>query len=304
MTMGERRLPRSMNHPAMPLLVSATAALVVACATATGPDLSGMTFSSEPLLGKVVWHDLVTEDLEAARRFYGGLFGWTFEESTGAGGRDYVLARQGDTYVAGLVPIDSSDDGTRLSRWLPYVSVADVDEAVGRGLNAGAVVAASARDVNLGRVAAIVDPEGAVIGLARSRIGDPDDRTTAAAPGRPVWSELLANDPAAAAAFYRSVVGYDVRRIERRGGQYTFLTAAGIERAGILDNPSARWKPTWLTYFGVDDPAAAAVRAETLGGRIVLRPSPELRENSMAVVTDPAGAVLVLQRWPRQEASK
>jgi predicted enzyme related to lactoylglutathione lyase len=123
---------------------------------------------------------------------------------------------------------------------------------------------------------------------------------TAAAPGRPIWSELLSNDPGAAADFYRSVVGYDVRRVERRGGEYTFLAAAGKDRAGILENPSTEWKPVWLTYFGVEDPAAAAVRAKALGGRIVVEASPEIREGSMAVVADPSGAVLVLQRWSSQ----
>ena len=31
--------------------------------------------------------------------------------------------------AAGLVKIPAATDGTKLSRWLPYVSVADVDEA-------------------------------------------------------------------------------------------------------------------------------------------------------------------------------
>lgn len=281
-------------------VTSAVTCLIVACTMASRPDLSGMSFASEPLTGKMIWHDLITEDIGAARRFYGGLFGWTFEDSSTRGG-DYLLARDGNVYVAGLVAIERPDDGAHLSRWLPYVSVPDVDEAVERSVAAGADVAASARDVGLGRVAAIVDPQGAVIGLAQSAVGDPDDRTTAAAPGRVVWSELLADDPAAAADFYRAVVGYAPRTIERRRGAYTFLAAAGRDRAGILENPSDEWEPLWLTYFGVDDPRAAAAMAAELGGRIVLEPSPEVREGSMAVVTDPSGAVLVLQRWSAQQ---
>jgi uncharacterized protein len=276
-------------------LAAAAACLAAACTTAGRPDLSGMSFASEPLIGKMVWHDLMTEDIDAARRFYGGLFGWTFEESTGARGRDYLLARAGNVYVAGLLPIERPADGTRLSRWLPYVSVPDVDDAVDKSVEAGAGVAASARDVSIGRVAAIVDPQGAVIGLARSDVGDPDDRTTAPGPGRVVWSELLADDPEAAASFYGSVVGYTPRRVERRRGLYTMLAVAGKDRAGILENPT-EWKPVWLTYFGVEDPAAAAKLAKALGGTIVLEPSPEIREGNMAVVTDPSGAVLVLQR--------
>ena len=88
--------------------------------------------------------------------------------------------------------------------------------------------------MNLGRVAAIIDPEGAVVGLVTSDIGDPDDSTTAAAPGRVVWSELLSSDPAAAAEFYSALAGLEAEVVERRGGQYTLLTGQGVNRAGIM----------------------------------------------------------------------
>jgi len=274
---------------------------LAACTTASRPDLSGMSFASTPQIGKIVWHDLITEDLDSAKRFYQGLFDWTFEISKGPGGQEYAVARSGNIYVAGMVEIAAATDGSKLSRWLPYVSVADVDTAVAAGVAAGAEVAVSAREVNIGRVAALIDPEGAVIGLARSSVGDPDDRTTAPAAGRPVWTELLADNPAAAADFYRVLGDYDVSTIERRRGQYTLLATEGNYRAGILKKPADRIEPVWLTYFGVDDPVAAAILAESLGGKIILPASPELRDGTMAIVTDPSGAVLVLQNWTRME---
>ena len=258
-----------------------------------------MSFASEPLTGKVIWHDLMTEDLDSARRFYSGVLGWTFDTTQGPGGQEYAVASSGNVYVAGMLEIEGTTDGTKYSRWLPYVSVADVDTSVSNAVAAGASVAVSARDVNLGRVAALIDPEGAVIGLARSNFGDPDDSTTAPAAGRPVWSELLSNNPSAAADFYQELGDYDVNTIERRGGEYTLLVNDGANRAGILKNPGENQDPVWLTYFGVDDPAAAAATAESLGGNIILPVSPELRDGTMAVVTDPSGAILVLQNWKR-----
>jgi hypothetical protein len=287
---------RPSSRLATSLSVAFLLAVPAACVSTSKIDTSGMSFSSEPLVGKIVWNDLITEDLDAARRFYGELFGWTFEQSTRPGGRSYTLARSGKVYVAGMVQVDSPAEGKTLSRWLPYASVDNVDASVARATAAGGKVAVAPRNVNLGRVAAIIDPEGAVIGLARSRIGDPDDTTTAAGVGRVVLTELLANDSAAAARFYETVVGYESRTIERRGGQYTLLTRAGTSRAGILKNPSDQASPAWLTYFGVADPASAANRAESLGGKIVLPPSPQLREGTMAVVADPSGALLVLQK--------
>ncbi|MGD8557625.1 MAG: VOC family protein, partial [Chromatiales bacterium] len=241
------------------------------------------------------WHDLVTEDPAAAERFYEGLFGWSFQKATGSSGHAYSVARSGSVWVAGIVAVDPRADGTTLSRWLPYVSVDDVDRAVEASVSAGGTVAVTARSVPLGRVAAIIDREGAVIGLARSNIGDPDDSTTAPAPGRVIWNELISNDVATATDFYRRVIGFDTRTIERRGGKYTLLGHHGIDRAGILKNPTPDWSPVWLTYFGVQDAAAAAARAEQLGGQILVPVSPEVREGTMAVIKDPTGALLVLQ---------
>lgn len=280
------------------LLAAVVLVFVAACTTASRPDLTGMSFSSDPLLGKVMWHDLITEDLAASRAFYEGMFGWTFEASTGTRGEDYLLARDGDVLVAGLVDYKAPADGKKYSRWLPYISVDDVDAAMSRALAGGARTVASARDVSLGRVAAIVDPQGAVIGLARSSIGDPDDKTTAPAPGRPVWTELLADDPAVAATFYRSVAGYDVEITQRRGGEYIFLANDGVNRAGIFKNPTDEdYMPVWLTTFGVTDPDASAAKAESLGGTIILPASPDLRDGTTAVITDPTGAILVLRAW-------
>ncbi|HEY7378838.1 MAG TPA: VOC family protein [Steroidobacteraceae bacterium] len=259
-------------------------------------DTSGMSFSSDPLVGKVVWNDLVTEDLDGAKRFYGKLFGWTFQDTTSYSGQPYALAKSGNVYVAGLLSVPPRRDGQKVSRWVPYVSVPDVDAALDRVKEAKGGIPVPARDVRIGRVAAIVDPEGAVIGLVRSKIGDPDDATTKAAWGRIVWTELLSNNPSAAADFYRSVMGYEPRTIERRGGQYTLLTRRGVERAGILKNPTENWSPDWLTYIGVADPSDAAKSVEALGGKILVPVSPQIREGAIAVVADPAGAVLVLQK--------
>jgi uncharacterized protein len=281
------------------LAVSVTGAVIAAvagCVSTTLIDSSEISFSEQPLTGKVVWNDLLTDDIASARKFYGGLFGWTFEESGERAGHSYAIARAGRAYVAGILEVSNREDGKEMSRWLPFVSVTDVDEAIRRATASGARVAVGARDVPMGRVAAVVDPEGAVIGLARSRLGDPDDASTAPAIGRIVWSELLANDPEAAAKFYEAVVGYSARVIERRGGQYTLLTNGGTTRAGVLKNPSNEADPVWLTYFGVADPATATERVKALGGTVVLPPSQQLREGTIALVTDPTGALLVLQK--------
>jgi len=285
-----------MRPGTLPVLL-VVAGTLAGCTSAGGPGLSEMSFSDEPLIGKFVWFDLITDDAAAVRDFYSGLFGWVFETTRGPLGNDYYLARDGGVYVGGVVPAAGPADGSEISRWLPYVSVADVDGSVVRARTDGAEVVVSPLDIRLGRVAVIVDPQGAPVGLARSRIGDPDDATTVGGPGRVVWIELIADDIARASSFYEAVVGYQAHRIDRPGGQYTMLEADARDRAGILPNPTD-WKPQWIVFFGVDDPAEATERAEALGGEVLLAPTPEVRGGSLAIVRDPSGAVLALQEWP------
>ena len=289
---------KKMNRRARLLLVTALATLIAACSATTPPPAAGISLSSEPLTGKFVWHDLVTDDPDGARRFYAGLLGWEFEQTTHPHGGDYTLIRRDDHYVGGMVRVEDPA-GTDYSRWLPYLSVADVDAAVRFTESAGGSAAVGPLDLgNIGRAAAVRDPQGAVLGLLRSRMGDPDD-SVAPASGHIVWNELLAADDAAASGFYESLAGLQADTVSRRGGEYTLLRAQGRERAGIMQRPDPRVTPLWLTHFAVADVAAATARAEALGGRVLLAPSPELREGTLAVVTDPGGAILALQQWPR-----
>ena len=94
-------------------------------AVATALTLDGCT--SAPLLstrfppiaaggsqlpGKIVWHDLVTQDPAPVQRFYTGLFGWQFDQITSG----YAVARNGDRLIGGVAKIDSQASGSHSSR--------------------------------------------------------------------------------------------------------------------------------------------------------------------------------------------
>jgi len=288
-----------MNTTVFRLLLALTlTGMITACSVTTPGAAGAVSLSNEPLLGKFVWHDLVTDDPAAARRFYGSLLGWEFEQTTHPRGGDYTLILANGHYLGGMIEVDDPA-GADYSRWLPYLSVADVDAAVRLTESAGgSTVVAPVELENLGRAAAITDPQGAVLGLLRSRIGDPDDSLPPTA-GRIVWNELLAADDTGAGRFYAALAGLEVSTIARRGGEYTLLRAQDRDRAGIMERPDPRVTPLWLAYFAVADVDAATRRAAELGGRVLLAPSPDLREGKMAVVTDPGGAILALQQWPQ-----
>ena len=271
------------------------AALVASCTTPGGNRLADVPLSDEPLLGKFIWHDLITDDVKAATAFYGGLLGWTFEETTHPGGGDYTIVFSGERLVAGIVALDDPANAD-YSRWLGYLSVQDVDEAVDATRSAGGNAVAGPLDLpNVGRAAAIQDPQGAVVGLIRSDLGDPDD-SLAPQPGVVVWNEMLASDDAEAAAFYAAIGGLQVREEPRPGGVYRVLNAQGRDRSAVMQRPNDDIEPFWLTHFAVGDVAEAAQRAAALGGEVLLGPDPELRDGTIALVVDPTGAVLALQQ--------
>jgi hypothetical protein len=53
-----------------------------------------------------------------------------------------------------------------------------------------------------------------------------------------------------------------------------------------------------LPYLLVSEPAQLVTRVRSLGGDVLLEPNAGVRKGSLAVVTDPSGAVVALQKYP------
>jgi predicted enzyme related to lactoylglutathione lyase len=256
----------------------------LACATSPAislPPIGGAgTQAIQP--GRFVWLDLVTPDLESAQAFYGGLFGWTFER-----GSDYVTVLHAGAPIAGMVSREV-DEG---SLWLSSLSVADVDRAAERVGQAGGVVRRGPLDAGeRGRMALVTDPGGALLLLLRATGGDPPD--VRAEPGAWFWRELWTHDVSEALAFYATMADYERREVSFRGGSYTVLETDGEARAGVAELLDKEVRSNWLPYVRVKDPDRTLTRAETLGARVLVR------DENAAILLDPNGAPLGIQRWP------
>ena len=125
------------------------------------------------LSGKLVWADLTTPDPDAARRFYGELFGWTFT-SVGSGKEAYALAHIDGVAIAGIVRrTDRAKERSR-SRWIPFLSARDVPATERAVTRAGGKSLISSRTIAArGTLAVLADSEGAVFGALDSTSGDP-----------------------------------------------------------------------------------------------------------------------------------
>jgi predicted enzyme related to lactoylglutathione lyase len=255
--------------------------------------------------GQFVWHDLVTDDVDGAKAFYGALFGWRFDDVRSEAGLYSVVRRNGRA-IGGIVAIDDADANVASARWLSLMSVDDIDAAVRIVEGAGGEVLAGPRDnPTRGRMVLVADPQGAQVVLVRSVGGDPPNREEGdIGAGDWLWVELWARDAAAAADFYGSLVGYAAERpAVEMPAEYRVFQRDGRPRAGVNELPWEEVLPNWLSYIRVDDPAAVAAQAERLGGTVLIPPDPENRDGSVALLMDPAGAAFAVQKWPVEGAT-
>lgn len=282
-------------HP-LDLLLGACLA-VVASAVVALPQVPALNSppSDEHHVGKVIFCELVTPDLAASERFYGGLFGWTFHDTD-----DYAQASLGGQPVAGVVQRPFPIGERRQPVWLTFFAVRDVDAAQRAAADHGAKVLLKPRAVpDRGREAIFADPQGAVFAVLASESGDPPDDL--ASPGQWIWSSLITTDPDSAAAFYQALFDYEVFDVSSDAGeQHLMLASDDYARASantLPANGSRGGHPHWLNYVRVDDAVQTAAKVVSLGGRVLVEPRVDRHGGRIAVVADPQGAAFGLLEW-------
>ena len=117
--------------------------------------------------GTVVWSELMTRDVQAAKDHYAATCGWHYELMKMDGGQDYLMASVGDRPVAGIMDISGTADYDGMPpHWFTYIAVDDVDAAVGKTIDMGGEVIKGPFGVpGIGRIAILKDPSGAAVGM-------------------------------------------------------------------------------------------------------------------------------------------
>lgn len=261
--------------------------------------------SQERHPGKVVFVQLVTPDLAGAEQFYGGLFGWTFQDVPGTRS-PYAVASLAGMPVAGIAQHAMESGGHGRPAWLSYFSVPDVAAAVGNATAQGAKVLAPEHMIpGRGDEAVLADPQGAVFGVLASSSGDPPDVLSPV--GDWIWRSLMAGDPVADVAFYHTLFGFESFALPSPAGeQHLLLASENFARATANSFPasSPTAHPHWLNFVRVDDAAQAAAKAASLGGRVLVAPRPDRHGGKIAVVADPQGAAVGLFEWGETESKE
>lgn len=243
--------------------------------------------------GTVCWTELGTTDPAAAGPFYHALFGWNatdvpMPEGMGA----YTLLQQDGRDTGGIYELTAEQQTHHVPpHWLLYTAVEDVDAAADAAREHGGAVVAPPMDVpNVGRMAVLADPEGAM--FAVMRLAEHPGLGVKDAPGALCWTELSSRDPEGAAAFYGALFGWEACETETPGGPYTIFSLDGTDVGGVVhmneewgDMPAA-----WMPYFGIADLDAAMARIPQLGGDVAVGPLEAKGVGRFAVVQDPQGA--------------
>jgi len=254
------------------------------------------------LHGKLVWFELVSSDPAKSKAFHADLLGWTVEPQEMAGMK-FELAKAGGKEVA---TIRASEDKKVKSHWVPFVSVPDVDAAVGSiEQNKGKVVKAAMDVPDIGRFAVVSDPNGAEFAVFKSAKSDDPD-TDQAKQGEFVWGENLTRSKkaqATALAFYPAAVGYVASSMDvvegKKKSKYDMVSfngpsGAAKPRAGIVPAKPAALGGQWLPWVAVDDVDATVGKVKGLKGKVVTKPHDIPGVGRAAVVSDPTGAPLGL----------
>ncbi len=268
--------------------------------------------------GVPCWVDTTQPDPDAALDFYGGLFGWKFENSMPEGSPgSYFIGRIRDGDVAAVASIP--DGVPPAAVWNTYVWVDSADEAAARARDASGAVVVEPFDVmDAGRMAVLTDPEGAAFCVWEAR--EHKGAKVVNEHGAVNFNGLATRNVEGAKAFYGAVFGW--RTIELPSAEMWTLPGYGdhleafspdlrqkmaemgapegfIDVVAALEPIAAGDSTTpahWSVTFGVDDADATAREAKALGGEVVTGPvdAPWTR---MAVIKDPQGATFVASQF-------
>ncbi|MET8557948.1 VOC family protein [Streptomyces sp. NPDC004959] len=245
--------------------------------------------------GEPVWLELSTPDLDRAEEFYGGLFGWSLRRM-GPNKGNYGLFTLHDKTVAAVMPQPADKVPPA---WTIYFKTPDAAATARSVEQHGGTVTTPATDVmDLGRLAACTDPQGAAFAVwepgANKGLGLVTDTNAF------FWAELESPEPPAAVTFYGQVFGWETTTMHMEGSDYLMPHASGGTPedmfAGVapLDAATSGRGPYWLPYFNVADCDATAAKALAGGARAEVEPLDIPDVGRMARFTDPHGAVFAV----------
>jgi predicted enzyme related to lactoylglutathione lyase len=273
--------------------------------------------------GVPCWVDTSQPDPKAAVDFYGGLFGWEFEDTA-------PPDQPGHYFIGRLRGLDVAAIGSQVDGapptpvWNTYICVESADDAARKVKSAGGAVLSDPFDIpGAGRMAVFADPDGAAFCVWQP--GDFKGAQLVNVPGTWGWSDLNTRDMDAVKNFYKAVFGWEADTAENEG-DYAMLRRPGYGDFLEQSDPELRkrlaaqqappgfedvvgWMvrmtseqfsddtPShWGITFAVEDTDAAVDKAGALGAKVLVPPV-DIPPVRIAVLADPQGAMFTVSKY-------
>jgi len=123
---------------------------------------------SLPKNGEICWYELTTQNVEQAKEFYQGLFGWNLEKSK-VSPIDYTEIHLGQKAIGGMMQITKEwGEGWENipAHWMTYIAVDNCDETIEKiKMNGGGVCVSPFDAPGVGRMSVVNDPSGATFSV-------------------------------------------------------------------------------------------------------------------------------------------
>lgn len=126
-------------------------------------DFAGAELVNER--GAFGWTELNTRNPDAAKQFYGAVFGWEANDMEMEGGGTYTEWLADGRQVGGMLDIRGRVPDEVPAHWLVYFGSVDTDEAVAKVKELGGDVMFGPVDIEPGRMAVVKDAFGASFAL-------------------------------------------------------------------------------------------------------------------------------------------
>jgi predicted enzyme related to lactoylglutathione lyase len=251
--------------------------------------------------GSFCWIELHTTDQNAAKSFYGSLFGWNPQDMP-MGPNDFytIFKLQGRDAAAGCTLRPEERTQGVPPHWMIYITVDSADAAAAKAQQLGGKIFAPAFDVmDAGRMAVIQDPTGAI--FCPWQANKSNGIGIAEFAGTLCWADLSTPDPKRASDFYSGLFGWQIAADPKDKSSYLHIKNGEHFIGGI---PPASHRPPgapphWLAYFQVDDVDAITNQAKGMGAKVHLAPMTMEGVGRLAVIADPQGATFAIFKSAR-----
>ena len=112
-----------------------------------------------------------TTDPDAAKHFYGDLFGWTYEDLDMNGQGTYTVIKNGDRSNGGIRALNPQEQGTP-PFWLVYFATESCDKSGAAAEKQGGQVIVPRMQIQAGAFSVIADPQGAAFAVFEGEFDD------------------------------------------------------------------------------------------------------------------------------------